>query len=281
MEQVGNLPGTIVTGGRINANNSLQYIITNCATYSPSSGVLPHVFLEGPFDPNTGMMHDSLRVHNLVPQAEPYTALGFGNAAGGGGETTTPAVLATTGSAAVVDWVHLELHANASPFGVVATRNALLRRDGNVVKGDGTTGVFFNIAPGTYRLAVRHRNHLGAMVGTGTALGPAPVSVDLTAPATTMYGTEAEKSIGSIRALWQGNALVDGQLLYMGSGNDRDPLLTRVGGSVPTNTATGYWLEDCNLDGVVKYVGTGNDRDPILTNIGGSVPTNARVQQLP
>ena len=28
------------------------------------------------------------------------------------------------------------------------------------------------------------------------------------------------------------------------------------------------------MDGPVKYTGAGNDRDPILTNIGGVVPTN-------
>ena len=38
---------------------------------------------------------------------------------------------------------------------------------------------------------------------------------------------------------------------------------------------------DVNLDGVIKYVGANNDRDPILTTVGGSTPTNTRVQQLP
>jgi hypothetical protein len=32
---------------------------------------------------------------------------------------------------------------------------------------------------------------------------------------------------------------------------------------------------------LVQYVGTGNDRDPILVNIGGSVPTALRNEQLP
>ena len=57
--------------------------------------------------------------------------------------------------------------------------------------------------------------------------------------------------------------------------------MTDIGGSVPTNTITGYLLSDVNLDGAVKYVGSGNDRDPILTNIGGSIPTNTLNEQLP
>jgi len=57
--------------------------------------------------------------------------------------------------------------------------------------------------------------------------------------------------------------------------------LVRIGGTVPTNTTAGYWLEDVNLDGVVRYTGGNNDRDPILQNIGGSTPTNTRIGQLP
>ena len=81
--------------------------------------------------------------------------------------------------------------------------------------------------------------------------------------------------------MWAGNAWLDGLLRYVGNGNDRDPILTVIGGSVPTNTANGYYLEDTNLSGVVKYTGSENDRDIILLNIGGSVPTNTRAEQLP
>ncbi|MBK6832596.1 MAG: hypothetical protein IPG92_18515 [Flavobacteriales bacterium] len=70
-------------------------------------------------------------------------------------------------------------------------------------------------------------------------------------------------------------------LKYTGADNDRDPILQAIGGSVPTNTITGYLMEDVNMDGVVKYVGTANDRDPILQNIGGSVPTNTLQGALP
>jgi len=281
VEQVGNLPGTIVTGGRINSNNSLQYIITNCASYSPATGVSPKVFLEGAYDTGTGLMRDDLRSASLVPPLEPYTALGFSNVAGGGGETTTAPVLATTGANAIVDWVRVELRSNTAPHAVLATRNALLQRDGDIVAANGTTGVFFNVAPGTYRVAVRHRNHLGVMTGAGTALNATPVTINFTSPGTATYGTEAQETVGSFRALWTGNIQRDGKLIYVGENNDRDPILTRIGGSVPTNTTAGYWVEDTNLDGVVRYVGENNDRDAILQNVGGTVPTSQRLEQLP
>ncbi|MFN3875995.1 MAG: hypothetical protein ACK4L7_08815 [Flavobacteriales bacterium] len=73
----------------------------------------------------------------------------------------------------------------------------------------------------------------------------------------------------------------DDRLKCAGSGNDRDPILVRIGGIVPTNTVSGYWQEDVTLDGVVKYTGTGNDRDVILNNIGGIIPTAVRLEQMP
>ena len=81
--------------------------------------------------------------------------------------------------------------------------------------------------------------------------------------------------------LWAGDVTGDGTIKYVGEDNDRDPILQAIGGSVPTNTSSGYVPEDVNLDGVVKYVGEDNDRDPILQTIGGSVPTNTRTQQVP
>ncbi|MBK7753122.1 MAG: hypothetical protein IPI41_11140 [Flavobacteriales bacterium] len=73
----------------------------------------------------------------------------------------------------------------------------------------------------------------------------------------------------------------DKVLKYAGSGNDRDPILVRVGGFTPNNTEVLYCNEDGNLDGVVKYAGVRNDRDPILVNIGGITPNNTRQEQLP
>ena len=81
--------------------------------------------------------------------------------------------------------------------------------------------------------------------------------------------------------MYAGDVDRNGVLRYIGSSNDRDLILSEIGGSVPTNTSTGYTGEDVNLDGVVRYVGSANDRDAILTNIGGSVPTAVRVTSVP
>ncbi|MBK9175478.1 MAG: choice-of-anchor B family protein [Flavobacteriales bacterium] len=236
--------------------------------------------LEGPYVQGAGLMHDSLRVKGLLPLTEPYTGLGYVHV-GGGGETTTAGVFAATGANAIVDWVVLELRDAANPAIVRATRSALIQRDGDIVATDGTGPVQFSVKPGNYRVAVRHRNHLGAMTANAVDVSVAVRSYDFTNASVALHGAEATKPIGSVRALWAGNSLRDGVLRYIGEDNDRDPILLAVGGSVPTTTVTGYLGVDTNLDGVVRYVGDGNDRDPILVNIGGNVPTATRNEQLP
>ena len=105
--------------------------------------------------------------------------------------------------------------------------------------------------------------------------------MDFTLPATATHGSSAQANIGSRTVLWAGDVTGDGELKYVGNGNDRDPILVAIGGSTPTNTVTGYLNADVNLDGVVRYIGADNDRDPILLNIGGSTPTAVRLEQVP
>jgi thiol-disulfide isomerase/thioredoxin len=241
------------------------------------------VLLEGPYDPGAGSMSDGMRALGLVPTTEPYTGLGYGHV-GGGGESTSPALLATGGADAIVDWVLLELRAPEQPSVIVASRSALLRRDGQVVDVLGTGPVTMPIGAGSYHVAVRHRNHLGCMTDAPLALGPAGSSVDFSLGTTTTFGTNARRSITGAfptQALWMGDVNGDNAILYTGAFNDRDPVLFAIGGTVPTNTVSGYRSEDVNLDGTVKYTGENNDRDPILQAVGGSVPTNVKEGSLP
>ncbi|MBL7964084.1 MAG: hemagglutinin protein, partial [Flavobacteriales bacterium] len=194
---------------------------------------------------------------------------------------TTTGVLATTGNNAIVDWVFLELRGAAPTYTVLATRCALLQRDGDIVEVNGTSPVTFAIASGNYHVVVRHRNHLGMMSANTVAIGPTGGSIDFTNAATATYGTDARRTVGSVRTMWTGDCSSDGEILYSGGGNDRDLILVRIGGSVPTNSVSGYLREDVNLDGSVLYTGGGNDRDLILQAIGGVVPTNNRIEQLP
>lgn len=266
---------TLVFG---NGQFTFQRRDTFCLAITPRLSA--RVLLEGPWDGSTGLMRDQLRSNPAFPLTEPYTALGFTQLLGGG-ETIDPGLLSVVGNDAIVDWVRIELRDAATPSVLRATLQALVQRDGDVVDVNGSTSIALPVAAGNYHVAIRHRNHLGAMTGDPVVLGSTPTMVDLSSPSQSTFGTDARKAAVGVSLLWAGNVIRDGQLKYAGGSNDRDPILVRIGGSVPTATASGYWSEDVTLDAVVKYAGAANDRDPILVNIGGIVPTAIRVEQLP
>ncbi|MBK8498733.1 MAG: hypothetical protein IPL52_07940 [Flavobacteriales bacterium] len=280
------VPNTATTAARIivKANGNIFFDMSNTnftITAAAQAQANVKFWLDGPYDTNTGLMIDSLRDNNLLPLQEPYSAMGYANAAGGGAETTTIGVLSTTGNNAIVDWIRVELRSSGDPTILLASRHALLQRDGDVVSGDGSALLTFGIGPANYYVVVRHRNHLGAMTLNTVNFNGAAPTIDFRSGAMSTYGTNALKTILNVQALWAGDADANGTLRYVGQDNDRDPILQAIGGSVPTNTIAGYLPTDVNMDGTVKYVGIGNDRDPILSNIGGSVPTSTLDEQLP
>ncbi|MBK8340717.1 MAG: hypothetical protein IPK99_12325 [Flavobacteriales bacterium] len=237
-------------------------------------------FLEGPFDPVAGRMRDDLRSAGMIPTTSPYPGV-FPHLGEPSAATIAPALLADTGANAIVDWVFVELRDRFVPSQVVGSKAALIQRDGDVVDMDGTSPVQFALPAESYHVALRHRNHLGVMTAEAIALAAAPNAIDLTSSSTATFGVEARKDINGVQVLWTGNVVQDKMLKYAGSGNDRDPILVRVGGFTPNNTEVIYSNEDGNLDGVVKYAGARNDRDPILVNIGGITPNNTRQERLP
>lgn len=245
---------------------------------APPTVLAAKVLLDGAWRSAANLMVDSLRRQGALPLTEPYSAAGHVLT---GATTTAAPVLAVTGPNAITDWVLVELRSATTPAQVLEARAALVQRDGDVVAVDGTSPLGFCLAAGSYHVAVRHRNHLGVMTAQPIALNGTATALDLSVSTTATWGTNARKSANGRTLLWSGNVVGDGQVKYTGGGNDRDPILTLIGGTVPTATVAGYHLADVTLDGQVKYTGSGNDRDPILSNVGGTVPTATVVQQLP
>ncbi len=237
-------------------------------------------FLQGPYNSGIGAMTDGLRANGLVPTQEPYTAAGYGFI-GGGGESTTQMMLDFPGSNAIIDWVLLELRDKTNNTSVLYARSALLQADGDVVDVDGFSAVDFRVASDDYFICVLHRNHLSVMTLEPVTLSRIATAVDLTNGSTATFGTNAQQVSAGTYLLWAGDVNADGTIIYTGQDNDRDPILSAIGGVVPTNTITAYHKGDVNMDGTVMYTGEGNDRDPILQNIGGVVPTNVRLGQVP
>ncbi len=240
------------------------------------------VLLQGPYDVSAGGMATGLRDAGLLPATEPYTAGGYLHQGGGGGEAMLPAAANAMGNGRIVDWVVLELRNAGNASQVVATRSVLLRRDGRISDMDGTSNVrFSNRPPGNYYLAVRHRNHLGIMTDAAVALGTSAQMIDLSNGSVALRGgAEATLALGNKRLMWCGDVNGNGTVKYTGNNNDRDPILVRIGGVMPTAVYNGYAPEDVNLDGMVKYTGVSNDRDMLLQVIGAN-STAVRQAQLP
>ncbi len=266
----------------ININDYGNYLyLDNVALTQNGLKVAVKLFLGGAYVEADARMRDDLRSASLIPATEPNTALGFVPVGNAGGESVAPAVLSVTGDNAVVDWVRLELRGAVTPGTIIASRNALVQRDGDVVDVDGVSPVTFQAPAGSHFIAARHRNHFGVMTAAPVLLGSAPLPLDLTSAATSVYGTDARKDVAGVQVLWSGNVLQDDELKYVGVSNDRDPILQRVGSTTPNSLVAGYYVEDVNLDGTVLYIGSNNDRDLLLLNVGSTAPNNVRQEQLP
>lgn len=264
-------------GNPFTVNDGIQ---VNCLCDGDAVNGNFKLILAGAFDTQTGLMRDDLRTNGLLPLTEPYSVLGFANMIGAG-SVIDPAVLSVSGPTAIVDWVLVECRLPEDPSMVAFSRPCLLRRDGRLVDLDGSLNVRMPGTTSLYYLAVHHRNHLPVM--TATAGFPAGALLDLTDPAAPTFGNQARQEVApGIMAMWPGNTNGDDRIKYTGTANDRDPVLTAIGGSIPTAVINGTYSNiDINLDGSVKYTGSNNDRDPILTTIGGTIPTALRLSQLP
>ena len=272
--EMGIFAGRMVKGspGEINCE------IANCLSVQ----ALVKVFLEGPFFEGTQLMDDEIRQAGDLPFTEPFTAMGFTVDSAAQGRAMDSALVGIDDENAIVDWVLAELREAGNNTSVVTAQPCLLQRDGDVIEFNGNSTLTFDCFPfGTYHVAIRHANHLGIMTSIPIVFGPEAHSIDFTNPLSLTNGAQAQKLNNGTNMMWAGNVIRDGELKYAGSNNDRDPILTRIGGTVPTNTVNGYFAEDVNRDGEVKYAGSDNDRDIILLNIGGAVPTNTRDEQLP
>ncbi|MFK7969724.1 MAG: HYR domain-containing protein [Bacteroidia bacterium] len=214
---------------------------------NPQRGVriAPVVMLEGAYDATSGVMRDDLRSGTLLPTTEPYTGLGYGHLNGGGGEVAAAAVFTVTGNDAIVDWVTVELRDRNNPAIVVATRSALLQRDGDVVDVDGTSTVAFpTVNEGDYYVVVSHRSHLGVMTAApSSVLATANVALDFTATNTPTYGSGAQKlNSNGVCLLFGGDANGNGQVQ-----NTDD-----VQHWMPQAGTAGYRAADYDLNGQVQ-----------------------------
>ncbi|MBK8053313.1 MAG: hypothetical protein IPK35_08595 [Saprospiraceae bacterium] len=265
-------PGNFMVGD----DKALDYVAVNVK-----------VFLGGPsFSSNE--MGDQLRSADLVPLNQPYSSAPYNATfahAGRGGKgiefVNALADFDKSGSQNdAVDWVFLELRSDLTT--VVASKSAILQRDGDVVEAeDGSPVRFTGINDGNYHVVVRHRNHLGVMTNSVVFLSSTPLAINFTDGSVGTYGTNAQKSASGIFSLWPGDVNGDKILRYSDSGNDRILILQRIGVPNVLATTTGYHSEDVNMDGIIRYSDSNNDRIIILQSIGVPNVLATRNEQIP
>jgi len=170
-------------------------------------------------------------------------------------------------------WVLVEVRDGVNPATVVARQAGLLQRDGDVVAPvDGLSPLRFTLTPGSYHVAVKHRNHLGVMTGAPVMLSATPTTVDFTTMSNS-YGVYGQRQMGGVYVLWMGDTNGDGKVIAAGPGNDRNGFFAKVL-NAPNNSGfnvnyvvIGYSPSDVNLDGRTIAAGPGNDLNLIFYNI--------------
>ncbi len=233
--------------------------------------VSPKISLQGAIlNPNVGeenLMRDDLRVANLLPTTSPYEDM----------ITCDPTIFNTTGNDAIVDWVWVELRNENDKTSVLAAQSALLQRDGDIMRNDGSSSsLAFDLPPGNYHVTIKHRTHLGVMSTYPKDLKLTATILDFTDPSTPTYGSNAQTSFGTpsgIMAMWTGNANGDTIVQYSGTNPDTPDILSFILNdpgnflNFPTYITNGYSNYDLNMDGKTQYSGSEPDSPFILQNV--------------
>ncbi len=220
------------------------------------------------------MMRDDLNQGNLIPNYEPYSNSDYFQHVGyGGGETVADEVLNIEGDNGVVDWVLLEIRDKNNPAQVLETAAALILRDGHIVGTDGVSDVNFpSLQDDYYHVAIRHRNHLGAMTQNPIYLSSDyETTVDFTSMSNT-YGLNAQHQMpdGSY-ALWSG--ATNGQIIFQGNGSSTSDIFFEVLTAPGNNNSDityiyeGYSPNDRNMDCLLIYQGVNNEVSSMFFNV--------------
>ena len=252
------------------------------------------------------LMRDNLRSHpldgnNYIPARDPYTYntsalfdftskylhVGPGNLSSNQIIPDSAAVFSVTGRDAIVDWVFIELRSKDNMLNTIATRSALVQRDGDVVDLDGVSPVRFNdLCIDSAYVVVKHRLHLAAM----TEVVSLNKLIDFSDPETEMFdfGTTLVSGIDftglsqnsnikvDYRALWAGDFNSDGLIKYTNPNDDINILFFEVIAHPNNSLATtnfdfayGYYNGDYDMNGKVKFDNPNDDTNFELFQVLG------------
>lgn len=210
------------------------------------------VFLQGPYDVNTGLMRDNLRTNSIISTTSSYTDA-----------KTAPASVFNTGGTAgaglpeddIVDWVWLELRNSSDAVTIEASTSALIQRDGDIVDVDGASPVITDVPEDNYYIVVSHRNHLGVLTSNTVSFTVGTTSIDLTNNSSLVTGgTNAIKDMGNGKfALYAGDFNGDGQV----QNTDKSAV-------EPLRGISGYSNADLDMNGEVQNTDLNSVLNPNL-----------------
>ncbi|MEO0468069.1 MAG: hypothetical protein AAF206_00505 [Bacteroidota bacterium] len=236
--------------------------------------LLAKAFLTGPYTFSGGVMGDQLRQNNYVPVGEPYQA--HGKYEHPGGESIGTGLLDITGNDAIVDWVLIEIRDENNPSIILQSRAAVVQRDGDIVSStDFGLIEIDDLAPGSYYVALRHRNHLGVMTRTPLILNGSGGLIDFsTMDDSETFGNNSQYEVAAgVFALWGGDANVNGQISFQNASNDGIEIFLKVllgpgNASFARNfVVAGYHDADVNLDGKIVFQGGNSDATDLYLTI--------------
>ncbi len=185
------------------------------------------IFLEGPYDINNDVMTTNLTDNGYVPTTSPYSE---------------DARTISSIPANIVDWVLVELRETFDGT-AVASKSALLHKDGRVVNDDATSGVIeMPVSDGNYYIVIKHRNHLAVMSASTVSLNGTTSSLyDFTTSSSQFYGTDGAIELETnVWGMISGDAENDGDV----DAGDRNATWN-------DRNKTGYEYSDVDLSGVV------------------------------
>lgn len=197
------------------------------------------VFLEGPYEPGTGLMRNTYQSSNLLELTDPY----------GLNTTMDQRLLNRRDSSALVDWVKVELRDPADPSQIIAEKAVLLQRDGKLLDREGSWNIRFeDLEESLVYVVLKHRSHLGIMTADLVDLDSNPY-LDFSSSAMSVYsaGDTPRKNFNGLELMWCGDADGDGNI----NSRDKNAHWRKQNGErhIPGTTTA-----DFNMDGVINAV---------------------------
>ena len=135
------------------------------------------IFLQAAYNVSSNEMNTHLAENNILSLAQPFAAAPYNYL---GTELLDANAIFWLN---VVDWILLEVR-NASGENIVAQQAAVLLKDGNIVNVNGDLPSFESLnASESYRLLVRHRNHLDVISASAISVANNMLEYDFSSAA--------------------------------------------------------------------------------------------------